>query len=115
MREDLSLSAMIAGFVFVILVTVLVLREIPPANKTHAPAFKKSDCFNRVGIKEAWEKGPDGIIERVGRESYLVLFRDQADLNGGDKVAFTLTIKLFDESHILVSCPKTWVTHRRTK
>jgi hypothetical protein len=83
------------------------------AVNTHADvsAFHKGDCFKLAGPVEDWQHTPDGIIERVGKKNYLFLWKDQAEKRGGSKYGATIDIKVFDELHVKVPCPETWVTH----
>lgn len=78
-----------------------------------SPAFQRGECFNATTDREVWEvyTTPDGIIEKVGKKSYLVLFRAEAERRGRDKIAFTVSIPTFDSTHVKTVCPETWSKH----
>ncbi|MGH9910322.1 MAG: hypothetical protein ACRD32_06740 [Nitrososphaerales archaeon] len=77
------------------------------------PMFKRGDCFNGLLEKEIWDASfPDGIIERVGKNNYLILYKMQANKRGRDKIGLPMSIATFDQYHIRADCPKTWVNHR---
>lgn len=80
-------------------------------------AFNRHSCFHRNGIREKWESNlPDGIIEQVGYQQYLVMFQGEAEKRGGgDKVALPLTIESFDATHHEVACPPTWLNHNQRR
>ena len=81
--------------------------------------FQRGDCFDGLWDKEpkeSWElvDSPDGIIERVGHNNYLILFRDQAEKRGGDKIGLSMSIATFDRHHTKVECPTSWRLHTHT-
>lgn len=79
--------------------------------------FQVHKCFHRDGKREPWETSlPDGIIEQVGYEHYLVMFQSEAEKRGGgDKVSLPLTIESFDATHHEVACPPAWLNHNRRR
>lgn len=84
-----------------------------PTNKFH-----RNDCFNRNGIRESWQLSPDGIVVMVGQESYLLMFRGEAERRvgvGGTKSGLPMQIRTFDSGHYKVECPDTWKNHTHTK
>jgi hypothetical protein len=85
----------------------------------HLSKFHRNDCFYRNGILEEWElASPHGIIMTVGIESYLVMFRTEAERRvgvGGTKVAIPEKIITFDEGHYKTDCPKAWREHGHSK
>ena len=92
----------------------------PPAivvTPVHVPTFQRGDCFDGTWEKEVWESSsiPDGIIERVGKNNYLVIFREAAEKRGGDKYASQLPIASFDRNHVKTVCPLTWRNHSHRK
>jgi hypothetical protein len=97
-----------------LLVFLLTYRQ-SEAIQIHEPQFKQGACFERNEEKEAWEKGPDGIIERVGRGKYLVMYKVEAESLRQDKYALSIGIELFDTTHIKVACPETWIKHTHKK
>ena len=80
------------------------------------PTFQRGDCFEGTMEKEVWEKSPDGIIERVGKASYLIIERHEAERHG-DKYGSSMPIAAFDQLHVKTKCPIEWVqhTHRKEK
>ena len=84
---------------------------------SHVPTFHRGDCFEVFGEREIWENSPDGIVERVGKNSYLVLFREAAESRRIDKYASSVPIATFDNSYHKIPCPETWVhhTHKEVK
>jgi hypothetical protein len=84
---------------------------------SYQPKFHANQCFNHNGIREPWEtNGPDGIIVMKGYESYLVMFRSEAERRSlGEKVGSPFSIEWFDESHYEVKCPDEWINHTRRK
>lgn len=54
----------------------------------------------------------------VGIESYLVMFRTEAERRvgvGGTKAALPEKITTFDAGHYLTACPEAWRKHGRYK
>jgi hypothetical protein len=101
-------------------VGTLALIQYLQSNESHSsyqPKFHANQCFNRSGIREPWEtNGPDGIIIMKGYESYLVMFRSEAERrSGGVKLGLPFPMQSFDESHYEVQCPKEWINHTRRK
>ena len=90
---------------------------MPVATIQKPAAFHRHSCFHRNGIREKWESNlPDGIIEQVGYQQYLVMFQGEAEKRGGgDKVALPLTIESFDATHHEVACPPTWLNHNQRR
>jgi hypothetical protein len=112
--NDIIVKYWIGGTIWLILFAALYIlshHKFIQTIDTVTSTFQRGDCFQLIGHDEDWETIPDGIIERVGNKSYLVIWKDQAEKRGGDKYGSTIEIKVFDELNEKVPCPETWVKH----
>ena len=124
----MSTKLFVALFILLLVLYVAVLGMLVVSIHKHAqpeipivenpiivqPLFQRGDCFNGTKEKEAWEMvdTPDGIIERVGKQSYLILYRNEAERNiNTTKVGLTMSFATFDQYHVKAVCPETWVKH----
>lgn len=114
--EKVVWSIVISALVwFAILVgTTVYLTTENAIIPVHVPTFQRGDCFRLTGSEEDWQTLPDGIIERVGKHSYLLLWKEQAEKHGS-KYGATLEIKVFDALNTKVECPEAWITHKHKK
>lgn len=122
--NDIVTTVVMAGLLVLMAVALFSLgaighavyeqRRIKHAPPVYVPVFQRGDCFNGNVEREVWEtfETPDGIIERVGNQKYLVLLREEADLRRPAKYASSHPIVAFDSLHTKVGCPQAWVTHR---
>lgn len=78
----------------------------------HIPKFNSGSCFVHNGFLESWEELPDGIVVLRGTESYLVMFKDQANRKAySGKLGTTITIETLDSGFHDVLCPLSWRNH----
>jgi len=111
------LKSLLAVIIGVGIVASLYLLPRNADTPVYVPTFQRGDCFRLFGADEAWQQEPDGIIERVGKRNYLVIWKAEADKHGGTKLGSTLEIKVFDQLNEKIACPDTWIkhTHGETK
>lgn len=91
-------------------------QELTLSEEQISPKFKKGDCFQHNGMREPWESNrPDGIIAIVGYEKYLVIFRDEAEKRGEDKLAAPISFETMDRDFHKIACPPSWKDHTHEK
>jgi len=109
---------LVASFVtLVYIITQSTYKELViTPTPIYTPTFQRGDCFKLSGQEEeVWDTLPDGIVERVGKHNYLILWKNQAEKRGGTKYGSTIEIKVFDELNSKVVCPPAWRNHNRAK
>jgi len=109
------IATVLAGILWCGSIASLAIYITTKSNKietqANVPTFQRGDCFRLVSQDEVWNTIPDGIVERVGKRNYLVLWKEQAEKRGGTKSGATLEIKVFDELNTKIECPKSWIKH----
>ena len=128
MKDKLIISGIVLLFVLSLIpIGIIVVNIHKHRNDTieqlmqpvpvHIPLFQRGDCFEGNWEREPWEdlSTPDGIVEMVGKNSYLVLFRTEAEKRGNVKRGLPLPIASFDRNHNKVPCPDTWVRHSHNR